>query len=125
MAIDRLNDRPAHLGQILRQTRIAAASRAQQTSRSSGGSEKSRKIDRKALKRMMAEKLKALSASTGSDQKLQRVFIEIVLIWEFGEAILMDPGLNLIIDEMAQAIEHHPRLNQQMNLLISQLTASG
>lgn len=54
-------------------------------------------------------------------QKARRVFLESVLSWQFGDELLLDRGFEEMIAGVQEALHAHPRLEQRLARLLSEL----
>lgn len=78
------------------------------------------------LRRKLQKRLSDINPDdTQKDRKSQRLFLESVLAWEFGEGLLQDSQLDELIDNIQQALNSDPTVERQMRELMTNLTAGA
>lgn len=74
------------------------------------------------LQKKIGEKLQRIdSGDPKSRQKSVHVFLESVLLWEFGEQMMDDPKFYALLDEVQSSMESDHALQESLSTLISQL----
>ena len=82
----------------------------------------SRRASLGALKEKVRGRLRGLDPDDpGRQQKARRVFLESVLSWQFGDELLLDRGFEEMIAGVQEALQAHPRLEQRLAQLLSDL----
>lgn len=120
--ISRLN----RLIQTLR-LRMAESSRRLESSRRGPTTEKSRgttlpKLALPELRRQIQERIQAAEPNTSEGKRqAKRIFLESVLVWEFGEDLLRDQRYQTMLDRIQATIEVDTELDQQFNALVADL----
>jgi hypothetical protein len=51
------------------------------------------------------------------NQKIVKIFVENVLIWQFGEDLINDPSFIILVDEVSFAMLNEPSALNQLNML--------
>ena len=101
------------------QQKTGTAAKASATSKAAAGAtrpgveELQRKV-REKLRHIDSNDPKALSKSV-------HVFLESVLLWEFGESLMDDPKFHALLDDVQRSMESHPHTRNQLSTLIAQL----
>jgi hypothetical protein len=76
------------------------------------------------LRRKLQQRLRGVNPDdTQKDRKSQRLFLESVLAWEFGEGLLQDSRFDELIDNIQLALNSNPTVESQMRELLKNLTA--
>jgi hypothetical protein len=74
------------------------------------------------LQKKIREKLQRIdSGDPQSRRKSVHVFLESVLLWEFGEQMMDDPKFYALLDEVQSSMESDPALRESLTTLVSQL----
>jgi hypothetical protein len=74
------------------------------------------------VKRQIRERIKALPKDDPERlKKAQRLFIESILAWEFGDALLMDSRFQDMLDRVQQGLAALPDAEKQFGALLSNL----
>jgi len=74
------------------------------------------------LRRRVRERLKRLDpADPQIAGKSKRVFLETVLAWEFGDALMLDRGFEDLVSQVQQAISSEPGIDQQLSELLTNM----
>jgi len=74
------------------------------------------------LKKKVREKLSRIDISDPkSRQKSVHVFLESVLLWEFGEGLMDDPKFYALLDDVQFSMESDPAVSESLSTLISKL----
>jgi len=82
----------------------------------------SRRLALGALKERVRGRLRGLDPSDPRrQQKARCVFLESVLSWQFGDELLLDRGFEEMIAGVQEALQEHPRLEQRLTQLLSDL----
>lgn len=75
------------------------------------------------LKTQIQRRLKNLKEHSDIDEQTARkLFIESVLAWQFGDKILNDPKLNILVSEIDQTYKEHRQLDAEITQLIASLS---
>lgn len=76
-----------------------------------------------ALKARIEERIGAIeSDAPDRDRRAQRIFLESVIAWEFGDQLLLDSQVGRLVDGIQETFETDPELNSQFHDLLSQLS---
>lgn len=79
-------------------------------------------IDR--IRDTLIERVKTISPDhAGRSRKLNRLFLEVVLVTEFGEQILADTAFAMLVDDMQATMEANPFIQAQLTQLTNYLTS--
>ena len=120
--IDRLGD----LVSVLRRGRIAASLAGGTSTRAasaSGGGEPERTLD--SLRATVSSRLRAIE---GSEQERRRgrarIFVESVLVWEFGEDLLGDPEFDAIVGRVEKDLLADDQLADRLAHLLDELSSA-
>lgn len=82
----------------------------------------SRRVALGALKERVRGRLRSIDpGDPRRQQKARRVFLESVLSWQFGDELLLDRGFEEMIAGVQEALQEHPRLEQRLTQLLSDL----
>jgi hypothetical protein len=74
------------------------------------------------VKRRIQERLGALSKNDPDrNRKAQRLFIESVLTWEFGDALLLDKRFEEMLDRVQEGLAAAPEVIQQFDRFLASL----
>lgn len=77
------------------------------------------------LKRRIQERIKAVGPDEkGQQNKARRIFLESVLTWEFGDALLLDKHFDELLDNIEKSFESSPEMDAQFSQLVEELSAS-
>jgi hypothetical protein len=77
------------------------------------------------LQKRIATKIRALNPDDpGWERKAGKLFLETVLLDEFGDQLMNDPSFSQLVDEIAQTIEGQAETKQKMAALVKSLAAS-
>lgn len=126
---------PARLASILRSLSIKEMSTAANTRTSehklstSAPSlviDKSKQRDKDQLRKNLRERLKRLKTQgVDFEQKAPGVVIKEILLWEFGENIILHPEFNHIATNISNQIHLTKVLNDYLITLVSELVSDG
>jgi hypothetical protein len=122
--INRLN----HMMEALRREMAEKAQRFDQPGTSGKSAEASSKpqgrLSVPELKRRIQERIRAVSPDDkGQQNKARRIFLESVLTWEFGEALLLDKDFDELLDKIEKTFESSPEMDAQFSQLVEELSA--
>lgn len=79
----------------------------------------------KELRALIQERIKGLSSNEPQYQhKAKRLFLESVMIWEFGSDIARDQRFGEMLQTIQETLESSPDTQQSLDKLLQQLTAS-
>lgn len=119
--INRLN----RLLETLRQ-QIAESSRRPNTSRPQAADTSSSKGPAKLalpdLRRRIQERIQLEPATLDGQRRAKRLFLESVLIWEFGDGLMLDKQYQHMLDNIQAALEADPETDKQFSELIAELS---
>jgi hypothetical protein len=74
------------------------------------------------LQKNVSEKLRRIDASDPkARQKSVHVFLESVLLWQFGERLMDDPKFYALLDEVQHSMESDPVIRESLAKLMNQL----
>lgn len=78
------------------------------------------------LRRQITDRLRAIEKSDPRQgDKARRIFFESVLLWEFGDALLLDRRVDDVIDHIETAFRSSPDLDRQLGELLNQLAGDA
>jgi len=84
---------------------------------------KIKKTSAAELKKNISDKLKKLDINSESYQKLSKsIFLESVILWEFGDDIINDPSFHQIIEKITSAINSNEKASKDLATLVKQLS---
>ncbi len=84
---------------------------------------KIKKISSNELKKSISEKLQSLDKKNDDYmQQSSNVFLESVLLWEFGEEIINAPEFHQMLDKINNAIHSNKESSDKFSRLIKQLS---
>jgi hypothetical protein len=121
-------DRIKNINQIMEIVRTQVSGKSSdirnkkaQTTQGSASS-KTGKISQSALKKKITDKLKAIDSEAPlSMQKSKEIFLESVILWEFGENLINDPGFPALIDKIRSTLDENEQTSRNFDRLIKQL----
>jgi len=111
------------LTELIRRRAISetASSRTGRTPSQAKASTRTLMGNRAGLEELQREISGALEGVDFSDpsarQKGVRVFVETVLVWQFGNGVLNDPGFVTLIDEVRETLEKDPSTMETLGSL--------
>ena len=74
------------------------------------------------LQKKIREKLQRIDGNDPKfEQKSVHVFLESVLLWEFGERLMDDPKFYALLDDVQFSMESDPAVRESLSTLISKL----
>ena len=77
------------------------------------------------LKRRVQDRIKAVGREDRNRQnKAKRIFLESVLAWEFGEALLLDKNFDELLDRIEKSFAASPEMDAQFSQLVEELSAN-
>ncbi|TQV73392.1 hypothetical protein FKG94_16950 [Exilibacterium tricleocarpae] len=76
------------------------------------------------IKRKIGERIRALPDEEREEARAVQVFVEAVMVWEFGDQLLQDPQFSALSKEVAQSMADHPQISQPLRLLIREFRSS-
>lgn len=79
------------------------------------------KQDIEELRVQIARRLEALSPEDRRSKRGQQVFLESVLVWEFGDEITTDPAFSSLTAQIQKAIEQEPAMSAQFGDMLESL----
>ena len=85
--------------------------------------QKPKKISKDELKKNLSQKLKSIPKNTENKSRSKDVFLESVILWEFGEQLANDPLFAEIKSKVRQTIESNPETSEKLEKLIDQLSS--
>lgn len=89
---------------------------------STPASSASGRADVDALRQKIQEKLRRVNATDPkAEQKSIRIFLESVLLWEFGERLMDDPKFYALLDDVQHSMESDPAIHETLATLLAQL----
>jgi len=107
------------IAESARRAETPARARAGETSRGTGP----QKPGLPELRRQIQERIQALEpAGTNGQRRARRVFLESVLVWEFGDGFLSDQRYQTMLDGVQAAIENDADLDKQFTTLLYELS---
>jgi hypothetical protein len=78
--------------------------------------------DLQVLKLKVRERLKAIALDDPRrPQKMQRAFLESVLVWQFGAELMLDHGFEDMIAGVQESLSAHPELQAQCQDMLATL----
>ena len=79
------------------------------------------KQDIEELRGQIARRLERLSPEERRSKRGQQIFLESVLVWEFGDQITTDPAFSGLTARIQQAMEQEPAMSAQFGDLLESL----
>lgn len=80
------------------------------------------KISQTELKKRITDRLKKTSPDTPqSIQKSKEIFLESVILWEFGENLINDPSFPVLIEKIRTTLDEDGQTSHNFERLIKQL----
>ena len=101
--------------------REKVASSATSTASTPSPATPQRKADIQDLKTQIAKRLAGLSPEERRSKRGQQVFLESVLVWEFGDEITADPAFAQLTAEIQQAIENESSVSDRFGAMLESL----
>lgn len=86
-----------------------------------GQQERSEKPSAEEIQRKIGDRIKALNEDEREGTKATLVFVESVLVWEFGDKLLQDPKFAELSKQVAHTISQDRTASAQMQNLLSEL----
>ena len=83
-----------------------------------------KRISRDELKNNIIRKLKSAPKNADTVLISKDVFLESVMLWEFGEQLANDPLFTEIRNKVRQAIDNNPDASKKLEKLIQQLSVN-
>jgi hypothetical protein len=78
------------------------------------------------LESVLRRKISALDRrSPEARAQAARLFVETVLVAEFGEALLSDPGLGDLLSEVGASLSEDPQLREQLDRALAEIQAGA
>jgi len=77
-----------------------------------------------ALKSKVQERLRALDPDDARrSDKARRLFLESVLVWQFGDDLLLDRGFEEIVAGVQEELQAHPEIDARFGQLLRDLVS--
>lgn len=76
------------------------------------------------IQRRIGQRLKSIASAERSGPLGTQIFIESVLVWEFGDDILNDPGFGDFVASVRETMSHDPDLQHSLERLLERLATS-
>ena len=122
-------DRIKNISQIMEIVRSqVSGSSARAKNKTSGSTSRSSpgrigKVSQAELKKQISDKIKAANPGKKASLKESRkIFLESVILWEFGENLINDPAFQGIIDKISTTLDENEETSRHFDKLIKQLT---
>lgn len=75
------------------------------------------------LRRQIQERIQAVEGTNPeARRRARRIFLESVLVWEFGDNLLADQRHQTLLDNIQAAIENDAELDKQFSALVGELS---
>jgi hypothetical protein len=85
-----------------------------------------RRLPLAALKRKVQERLASIDPDDARRaDKARRVFLESVLAWQFGDALLLDRGFDEMVAGVQEALAAHAKIDARLDQLLRDLLAQS
>lgn len=84
---------------------------------------KPRKTSKDELKKNLSQKLKSTSKHPDFASRSKDIFLESVILWEFGEQLANDPLFAEIRSKVRQTIDNNADASKKLEKLIAQLSS--
>jgi hypothetical protein len=114
----------SHIMRVLRE-RLAQKSGSTEKSSTKSGTPPQKKSAPKAapdeIMRRIGDRIRALTPEERRGGKGIQVFVESVLVWEFGEELLQDPRFTEIAREVQSSISENSNARDKLVSLLNQL----
>jgi len=114
-----------HLVEVLRKQLTESQKNTGTTlkaARTSGATQAAGRPSVEDLKKKVREKLRRIDVSDPTfKQKSVHVFLESVLLWEFGERLMDDPKFYALLDDVQSSMESDPAVSESLSTLMSKL----
>lgn len=114
-----------HLVEVLRKQLTESQKNTGATvkaARTSGATQAAGRPSVEDLKKKVREKLRRIDVSDPTfKQKSVHVFLESVLLWEFGERLMDDPKFYALLDDVQSSMESDPAVSESLSTLMSKL----
>lgn len=82
-----------------------------------------KKISAEELKRNISQKLKAAAKNPDFTSKSKDIFLESIILWEFGNQLVNNPLFTEIRTRVRQTIDSNAKATEKLEKLIDQLTS--
>jgi hypothetical protein len=115
------------LRQQINATKAGAPAAAQSVRQSAGAAVQAerktkRSLDLKSLERKLQARIGKLQRQEGTSfEALTRIFIESILLWEFGDELSQDPRFHQMLDEIVETVAQDDELKEQFRSLFSKM----
>lgn len=80
------------------------------------------KVSADEIKRKIGGRIKALSGEERRGKKAAQIFVEVVLMWEFGDQMLNDPQFAELSNDVVESMVENPVVWKKLQTLLSQLS---
>jgi hypothetical protein len=114
-----------HLVEVLRKQLAESQKNSGATFKTGATSNAAKNIGRPSvedLQKKIREKLNRIDINDPkSRQKSVQVFLESVLLWEFGERLMDDPKFYALLNDVQTSMESDPEVSESLSTLISTL----
>jgi hypothetical protein len=129
MAMDSINGLNPVMEALRRQLaeRSAKLDKASKTAPGtrSNRSDRARSTSTPELRQRVTGRLRALDPDDPQwEQKAGKLFLESVLLAEFGDQLLEDPGFATLIDEVNYTLQSQPEIRSHFSMMIRQLATT-
>lgn len=102
--------------------RVSRLDTGAKTSTSAPTARAARRPSLAALKSKVQERLRALDPKDARrSDKARRIFLESVLVWQFGDDLLLDRGFAEIVSGVQEALQAHPEMDARFVQLLQDL----
>ena len=109
----------------IQKSRIQSNLSVQYSSKTSTGSEKIKKRDLKQVEKKLIERITKLDMTQDNNFELGvHIFVQEILLWEFGENLSKDPHFTQVLDEVMSAFVNDQQTKLQFTTLFSQMRMS-
>src|SRR5262245_57138725 len=120
-------DKIDRLGQLMAALRRLGVASSQGRSRTGASAEgiapRGGRISIDTLQDQIRERLRALpSEDSERDSRASRIFVESVLLWELGDAMLEDSEFSGLVQHVKEQIDSDSQLSRQLRSLLEDLT---
>jgi hypothetical protein len=110
----------------IQKSRIQSNLSVQSSDNTSTASEKIKKRDLKQVERKLIERISKLDMTQDNDFQLGvHMFVQEILLWEFGENLREDPDFIQVLDEVMNAFVNDQQTKLQFITLFSQMRISA
>jgi hypothetical protein len=78
------------------------------------------KASAEEIKRKIGERIKALSGEDKGGRRAAQIFVEVILLWEFGDHLIQDPQFTELSREVVNTMAENPKIWHKLHALLKE-----